>query len=100
MIGKIDNKEIDMEFLCNYLKIDEVNMVEEAELMLYANASKNYILKRIGCTEEYFYTSDILQIPYLMLVADMYANKETTQPTYLKTNAILDRFFAVEGSIM
>ena len=32
MIEKIDNKEIDMEFLCNYLKIDEVNMVDFLQL--------------------------------------------------------------------
>ncbi|EOU1737397.1 head-tail connector protein [Clostridium perfringens] len=91
----VDLNLIDLEYIKNYLRIEQDFKDDDIELETYMIVAKSYLMKKCGLTEVEFGSSQTLLIPYLMLVAEFYTNKSITVTTNSKINPILDRFLAI-----
>lgn len=92
-------KDLSLNFVKSYMRIEDDFTEDDAELTLYMSVAKAYLIKRCSMTEDEFNESSILVIPFLMLVAEFYTNKNVTISTNSKVNSILDRFIAIEAPL-
>ncbi|ALG48569.1 hypothetical protein FORC3_1192 [Clostridium perfringens] len=92
-MGVLEN--LTFEEIKHYLRVEPDFVDDDVEISMYMVLAKDYLMKRCGLTEEEFLQSSTLTIPYLMLVAEFYNNKNVTITTNSKINPILDRFITI-----
>ena len=92
-------KDMTLEFVKNYLRIEEDFIEDDAEITLYMSASAAYLMKKWKMNNEAFNNSTILVIPFLMLISEFYSTKSVNIQANSKVNPILDRFIAIEAPL-
>lgn len=84
--------EVDLNFVKNYLRIEEDWEEDNAELELFINAGKAYICEISGEDNAYLDNIEFSTIILLMLVNDWYTNKSINiNSNNLKINPLFDR---------
>ncbi len=99
IMPEIDPSKIDLEFVKNYLKIEQDFTEDDTEISMYMIISRDYLAKRCDMTIEEYNKSTILVIPTLMLISSMYLNKSATIASNTKINSMLDRFITIESKV-
>lgn len=65
--------DINLETVQQYLRLNPGE--DEAELKIYIDAAKNYIMQYTGLTSEEIEDKEYFTIPALMLISEFYENK-------------------------
>lgn len=84
--------EVDLDFVKEYLRIEQDWTEDDTELELFINAGKSYIYE-ISCKDDdYLDTQDFAVVVLMMLINDWYTNKiVVTTGTNVKVNPLFDR---------
>ena len=84
--------EVDLNFVKEYLRIEQDWNEDDTELELFINAGKSYIYEISNADDEYLDEMEFSVIVLLMLINDWYTNKGINlYGTNLKVNPLFDR---------
>lgn len=85
-------KEINLDFIKHYLRIEEEFTEDDNELQVFLYIAKDYLMQVCGITEEEYLQANTLAPALLILVSEMYEQRSSTIPSNSKANPILQRY--------
>lgn len=85
-------KDIDLEFIKNYLRIEEEFEDDAIEIQIFMQVAKDYLQKVCGLTEDEFLDANTLIPAYLILVSEMYEYRSAMVQTNTKANPLMQRY--------
>ncbi len=85
-------KDIDLEFIKNYLRIEEEFEDDDIEIQIFMQVAKDYLQKVCGLTEDEFLDANTLIPAYLILVSEMYEYRSAMVQTNTKANPLIQRY--------
>lgn len=85
-------KDIDLEFIKNYLRIEQDFTDDDEELETFMMVAKEYLKQVCGLTEDEFLDANTLIPAYLILVAEMYEYRSAMVQTNTKANPLIQRY--------
>lgn len=91
-MNKIYMQNIDLEFVKNYLRIEQEFEDDDMEIEIFMQVAKDYIINVCGLTEEEFLSANTLIPAYLILVSEMYENRSSMVQTNTKANPLIQRY--------
>lgn len=91
-MNKIYMQNIDLEFVKNYLRIEQDFTDDDIELQIFMQVAKDYLQKVCGLTEDEFLDANTLIPAYLILVSEMYEYRSAMVQTNTKANPLIQRY--------
>lgn len=85
-------KDIDLDFMKNYLRIELEFTDDDIELQIFMQVAKDYLQKVCGLTEDEFLDANTLIPAYLILVAEMYEYRSAMIQSNTKANPLIQRY--------
>ncbi|QPJ86725.1 phage gp6-like head-tail connector protein (plasmid) [Sarcina sp. JB2] len=84
--------EVDLDFVKEYLRIEQDWTEDDTELELFIQAGKAYIYEISNADDDYLDTQDFAVVVLMMLINDWYTNKGVNlNGSNLKVNPLFDR---------
>ncbi|WP_107602642.1 head-tail connector protein [Clostridioides difficile] len=91
-MNKIYMQNIDLEFVKNYLRIEQDFADDDMEIEIFMQVAKDYIINICGITEDEFLNSNRLIPAYLILVSEMYEYRSAMVQSNTKANPLIQRY--------
>ena len=91
-MNKIYMQSIDLDFIKNYLRIEQDFTDDDMEIMIFMQVAKDYLIKVCGLTEDEFLYANTLIPAYLILVAELYEYRSAMVQTNTKANPLIQRY--------
>ncbi len=91
-MNKIYMQNIDLEFVKNYLRIEQEFEDDDMEIEIFMQVAKDYIINVCGITEDEFLSANTLIPAYLILVSELYEYRSATVQTNTKANPLIQRY--------
>lgn len=91
-MNKIYMQSIDLDFIKNYLRIEQEFKDDDLEIEIFMQVAKDYLIKVCGLTEDEFLDANTLIPAYLILVAEMYEYRSAMVQTNTKANPLIQRY--------
>ena len=91
-MNKIYMQSIDLDFIKNYLRIEQEFKDDDLEIEIFMQVAKDYLIKFCGLTEDEFLDANTLIPAYLILVAEMYEYRSAMVQTNTKANPLIQRY--------
>lgn len=91
-MNRIYMKNINLEFIKNYLRIEQEFEDDDLEIEIFMQVAKDYLIKVCGLTEDEFLDANTLIPAYLILVAEMYEYRSAMVQTNTKANPLIQRY--------
>lgn len=91
-MNKIYMQNIDLNFIKNYLRIEQEFTADDIELQIFMQVAKDYLIKVCGLTEDEFLDASTLVPAYLILVAEMYEYRSAMVQSNTKANPLIQRY--------
>ena len=88
-MNKIYMQNIDLDFIKNYLRIEQEFKDDDLEIEIFMQVAKDYLQKVCGLTEDEFLDANTLIPAYLILVAEMYEYRSAMVQTNTKANPLI-----------
>lgn len=88
-------KDIDLDFMKNYLRVEQEFTEDDMEIELFMQVAKEYLMQVCVLTEEEYLQANTLAPALLILVSEMYEYRSALIPTNTKANLILQRYMNV-----
>lgn len=93
-------KDIDLDFIKHYLRIEEEFEEDDNELEVFLYIAKEYLKEVCSLTEEEYLKAHTLVPALLILVSEMYEQRSSTIPSNSKANSILQRYINTHRSFI
>lgn len=90
--NRIYMKDIDLEFVKNYLRIEQEFEDDDMEVEIFMQVAKDYIINICGLTKDEFLGANTLIPAYLILVAEMYEYRSALVQSNTKANPLIQRY--------
>lgn len=91
-MNRIYMESIDLEFIKNYLRIEQEFEDDDLEIEIFMQVAKDYLQKVCGLTEDEFLDANTLIPAYLILVAEMYEYRSAMVQSSTKANPLIQRY--------
>ena len=91
-MNKIYMQNIDLDFIKNYLRIEQEFKDDDLEIEIFMQVAKDYLQKVCGLTEDEFLDANTLIPAYLILVSEMYEYRSAMVQTNTKANPLIQRY--------
>lgn len=91
-MNKIYMQNIDLDFIKNYLRIEQEFKDDDLEIEIFMQVAKDYLIKVCGLTEDEFLDASTLIPAYLILVAEMYEYRSGCVQSITKANPLIQRY--------
>lgn len=85
-------KDIDLEFIKNYLRIEQDFTDDDEELETFMMVAKEYLKQVCGLTEDEFLNVNTLIPAYLILISEQYEYRSAMVQTNTKANPLIQRY--------
>ncbi len=85
-------KDIDLDFIKHYLRIEEEFEEDDNELEVFLYIAKEYLKEICTLSEDKYLKANTLAPALLILVSEMYEQRSSTIPSNSKANPILQRY--------
>lgn len=91
-MNKIYMQNIDLDFIKNYLRIEQEFKDDDLEIEIFMQVAKDYLIKVCGLTEDEFLDASTLIPAFLILVSEMYEYRSALVPSNTKANPLIQRY--------
>lgn len=91
-MNKIYMQSIDLDFIKNYLRIEQEFKDDDLEIEIFMQVAKDYIINICGITEDEFLNLNILIPAYLVLISEQYEYRSATVQSNTKANPLIQRY--------
>ena|SRR5699024_7804399 len=91
-MNKIYMQNIDLDFIKNYLRIEQEFKDDDLEIEIFMQVAKDYLQKVCSLTEDEFLDANTLIPAYLILVSEMYEYRSAMVQTNTKANPLIQRY--------
>ena len=85
-------KDIDLDFIKHYLRIEEEFEEDDNELEIFLYIAKEYLKEICGLTEEQYLQANTLVPALLILVSEMYEYRSALVASNTKANYLIQRY--------
>ena len=85
-------KDIDLEFIKNYLRIEQEFLEDNNELEVFMMVAKEYLKQVCGLSEDEYLQANTLIPAFLILVGEMYEYRSAMVQTNTKANPLIQRY--------
>lgn len=85
-------KDIDLEFMKNYLRVEFEFNEDNTEIELFMMVAKEYLKQVCGLSEDEYIQANTLVPAYLILVSEMYEYRSAMIPSNTKANPLIQRY--------
>ena len=85
-------KDIDLQFVKNYLRIELEFEEDDNEIEIFMMVAKEYLKQVCGLTEEEYLQANTLIPAYLILVSEMFEFRSSLVPSNTKANLLIQRY--------
>lgn len=90
--------EVTLEYVTQYLRIDDVNDTETKEIESLMESALQYITAYTGLTEEELDKHEDITVAYLVLIQDMFDNRNLYLDNRLnKSNQLIENILAMHS---
>ena len=91
-MNKIYMQNIDLDFIKNYLRIEQEFKDDDLEIEIFMQVAKDYLQKVCGLTEDEFLDANTLIPAYFILGSEMYEYRSAMVQTNTKANPLIQRY--------
>lgn len=85
-------KDIDLDFIKNYLRIEQEFLEDDNELEVFMMVAKEYLKQVCGLSEDEYLQANTLVPAFLILVGEMYEYRSAMVQTNTKANPLIQRY--------
>lgn len=85
-------KDIDLDFIKNYLRIEQEFLEDDNELEVFMMVAKEYLKQVCGFSEDEYLQANTLVPAFLILVGEMYEYRSAMVQTNTKANPLIQRY--------